>query len=433
MLSFIGFIMIISIVYLLLKGKTTPIVVFIGVPLVAALFAGFGSEEISGFVGAGLDKTWNMSVLFIFSVMYFGMMNDVGMFDVVVNKLIRWSGNNVIAVTVATAIIGIISHLDGATATTVLVTIPAMLPLYKRLNIRPHVLLLIVGVGMGVMNLVPWGGPTARVATVLQMDANDLWKILIPMQIAGLLITIATAVIFGIMEKKRGAGTINDEISIDLDANIGEEALALKRPKLTWFNLLLTAIMLGFLVADIVPSYLVFMVGFAIAATVNFPNYKDQEKRIKAHAPSALSMSATLLASGILVGVLNESGMLDAMTLTLLKFVPPFIGPYLHLVMAFISLPLGIMIGADSFYYGLFPLVAEVGATYGVQPLSMGVALLIGKNVGLLVSPLVPATFLAIGYAEIPLKEHLRFSFKYLWIISLVTVIAAIALGVIAI
>ena len=205
MVALIGFIMIAAIVFLLLKGKMSPIVVLTLIPVVAALLLGYNPIEIAEFIKDGIGTTTSNGILFIFSVIYFGVMSDTGMFDVIVNFLVKKAGNNVIAVTVATAIIATIAHLDGTTATTVLITIPALYPVYKRMNIDSKILLCLTGACMGVMNLLLWGGPVARAATVLQMDANDLWHILIPIQIAGLVFNIVLAVLLGMLAVKQGA------------------------------------------------------------------------------------------------------------------------------------------------------------------------------------------------------------------------------------
>lgn len=76
-------------------------------------------------------------------------------------------------------------------------------------------------------------------------------------------------------------------------------------------------------------------------------------------------------------------------------------------------------------------LVAEVAAQYGVTPLNTGLTMIIGKNVGLMISPLVPATYLALGLVEVELKEHIRFSFKWLFSLSLIMLFAGVLLGVI--
>ena len=96
-------------------------------------------------------------------------------------------------------------------------------------------------------------------------------------------------------------------------------------------------------------------------------------------------------------------------------------------------MPLGMVLGTDAFFYGLMPLSIEVGLNYGITAENMALAMLLGKNVGLLISPLVPATFLAIGLADVDLKEHIKFSFPYLLVISFVMVFSGVLFGIIGV
>lgn len=435
-LSIIGFLMLFLIIYLLFKEKSIPMILFITIPVIAAFAAGFSVEEVTKFIQKGIGTVSNMSILFIFSVTFFGVMSDAGMFDVLVSKLVKKAGTNVILIAVITAIIAIFAHLDGATVTTVLVTVPAMLPLYKKLNIRPQLLLLITGCGMGVMNLLPWGGPVARAAAVINIDANQLWHILIPIQVLGMVATIALGIVMVIKEVKfHNAGIVQNNITFTevTDDISDKEAKSLKRPKLVLFNFILTAAVLGVLLLNKFPTYFVFMWGCAIALIVNYPNLKDQKARIKAHAPAALDVSAVMLAAGIMVGILGQSGMLEAMAIPLLKIIPATIARYLHILMGIVALPLGTMLGTDSYFYGLLPLCIEIGQNYGVTPLNMAISMLIGKNLSLLVSPLVPATYLAIGLASVELKEHVKYSIIPLWIVGIIMLSFAIVIGLIAI
>lgn len=436
-LALVGFLMLFLIMFLLFKEKTTPMVVFIVVPTIAAFAAGFSIPEVVEFIKKGIGTVRDMSILFIFSVTFFGIMSDAGMFDVLVSRLVKKAGKNVVFIAIVTAVVAIFSHLDGATVTTVLVTVPALLPLYKKLNIRPHLLLLITGCGMGVMNLLPWGGPVARAAAVLGMDPNELWHMLIPVQILGMFGTIALGVVMVIREVKfHGAGKINESIIGDVyenDGTIDENAEKLKRPELTVFNFLLTFAVLVVLLFDKFPTYFVFMVGCAIGLIVNYPNVKEQKARIKAHAPAALDVSAVMLAAGIMVGVLGQSGMLEAMTIPLLKIIPPVIAKHLQILMGLIALPLGTMLGTDSYFYGLMPLCIEVGQNYAIAPLTMANAMLIGKNLSLLVSPLVPATYLGIGLANVELKEHIKYSIVPLWIVGIIMLVFAIVIGLVTV
>ena len=295
-LGFLGLMMIVIIVWALIQSKTNPVPIFVIVPIIAAVIAGFGPEDIYKFVQTGVSKTWSTAVLFIFSIVYFSLMSDVGLFDPLVNYLAKKAGNNIMLVTIATAMIAVIGHLDGALASTLLITIPAMLPIYKKLHIRPVVLVCIIGAAMSIMNLVPWGGPVARTGVVLNADVNALWQELIPLQGVGLVILMVFAAYMGIVEKRRGAGlnptgeaALLDSSIVPADSNATTEDIeAMKRPKLLWFNGLLTLVVILLLCFTKIPLYGAFMFGLAIALIVNFPGAKAQAKAIKMHADTAL-------------------------------------------------------------------------------------------------------------------------------------------------
>ncbi|MFR9307456.1 MAG: CitMHS family transporter [Lachnospiraceae bacterium] len=431
MAAFVGFLMLFAIMFLLMRNKMMPIVIFVTIPVIAALLLGFGLKDIGGMVNDGLDSVWKTAVLFIFSTSYFGIMNDAGMFDPVVEGLVKISRGNVLLVTMASAIVAVLGHLDGATATTVLVTIPAMLPLYRRLKISPYTLLLITGCAMGIMNLVPWGGPIVRVATVLNMDTTELWHILLPFQGVCLIAVLVIAAICGMLEKRRGAGSFTtEELQQMEEVKEDPEIAALKRPKLFLFNILLTLVLIVFLCLSIMPTHVCFMIAFGIGVSVNYPGLKNQSARFKAHAGEALNMSATLLAAAVFIGVMRSSGMLDAMVDVLLSVIPDAMGRYMNVIAGLISVPVGAVLGADTFYYGVFPLLGEAGAAFGVPQLDVGVAMLIGKNVGMIVSPMQPTTYLACGLAGVEVSDHLRKNFGKSWLISIVLCVLALLMGV---
>lgn len=430
MIAFVGFIMIALIVLLLLKGKMSPIVVLTLIPTAAALLLGYGPVEVAGFIKEGIGTTTSNGILFIFSVIYFGIMSDTGMFDVIVNFLVKKAGNNVIAVTVATAVIATIAHLDGTTATTVLITIPALYPVYKAMKIDAKILLCLTGACMGVMNLLPWGGPVARAATVLAMDANELWHILIPIQIVGLIVNISLAVLLGILAVKQGAGTGKGE-KVVMDQKQKDEEETLRRPKLLIFNLLLTILLIGVLSVGLVTSYVAFLIALCLALAVNYPSLKTQDKLIKKHAPSALIISATLFSAGAMVGIFDSTGMLTEMANAIMGIIPGFLGQFIHIIFGILALPLGLCIGTDAYFYGIMPLVMQVGKTYGVASLNTALTMIIGKNLALMVSPLVPATYLAIGLTDTELNDHMKFSIPPYWAVSILMLFIGVIIGII--
>lgn len=430
MVALVGFIMIVAVVVLLLKGKMSPLVVMAVVPTIAALLLGYTPVEVCAFIKDGIGTTTSNGILFIFSVIYFGVMSDTGMFDVIVQGLVKTAGKSVIAVTVATALIATIAHLDGTTATTVLITIPAMYPVYKKMNIDPKVLLCLTGACMGVMNLLPWGGPVARAATVLEMDANDLWHILIPIQVFGFIANITVGVLLGMWAVKHGAGA-GKGVEVVLDEKAKAEEESLRRPKLLIFNLALTIFLIVVLSKGWVTSYVAFLLALSVALAVNYPSLKLQDKMVKRHAPAAVAISGTLFAAGAMVGVFNGTGMLTALAEVIIKIVPGFMGGLLHIIFGVLALPLGLCVGTDAYFYGIMPLVIEVAKTYGVEGLATATTMIIGKNLALMVSPLTPATFLALGLTDVELKDHMKFSIPVYWGVSIVMLIIGIVLGIV--
>ncbi len=431
MLALVGFLIIIVMMLLIFRSKALPAFCFAVLPIIGALICGFSLADISEFIGKGVGSTWQTAILFIFSVTYFGIMNDAGLFDKLVDGLVKKAGKNITLILIFTSIIAMIGHIDGAAATTYLITIPTMLPIYKKMHIRPTVLLLLCGAATGIMNLVPWGGPTIRAATTANVDATELWIKMIPMQIFGLVSLIGIAIYLGVVETKRLAklGLVaaeteetDEEKSVDL---------SLKRPKLLWFNLIFTIVLIIALVQKWLPTYAVFMVGTIIVLAVNYPDPQLQQKRIQAHAPSSIMLTVTLLCAGIFLGVMTQTGMVLEMSKVLISALPVGLQRYLHYIVGALGAPLGMVLGPDPYYYGIMPIIGQIVEPFGVTLDTVGRAMLIGENVGLSVSPVVPPTFLAIGLAGVDLKEHIKFSFLPLWALSVVMMLFAIIVGII--
>ena len=439
MLAVLGFATIIVIIILLLKNVTVPSIAFIGVSTVTAailvLSGTFTITEIGKFIKSGVSGVHSTAVLFIFSVLFFGLMSDVGLFDRIINALMKKVGSNVVGVAVMTCIIAIIGHLDGGGASTFLITIPAMLPVYKKLKMRPTTLLLICVTAMGVMNLLPWGGPTMRAAAVLNMDANEFWRQIIPMQAVGIVIALVTSVVWGGIEKKRGAGA-NSTLQIEYgdssdDAGGTDAANALARPKLFWFNLCLTLVVIICLVFLPVQAYYTFMVGCAIALLVNYPGAKLQNKVIKSHAAPSLMMASTILAAGVFLGVLEDSEIMNHMANILALGIPQSLGRFLPIIIGVMSVPLTLLFCTDSYFYGLLPVLIEVGARFGVDPVHIALAMVVCRNCATFISPVVPATFLGVGLAGVEIKDHIKTCFLWVWGVSIICLISGIILGVI--
>ena len=421
-LALLGFATVIAVIVLLLRNVTVPALAFVGVSTITAAIlvatGAFTLDEMADFIKEGVKGVHGTAILFIFSVLFFGVMTDAGMFDKIIGALMKKVGNNVIGVTLMTCLIAIIGHLDGGGASTFLITIPAMLPVYKRLHMRRETLLLICVTSMGVMNLLPWGGPTMRAASVLGVESNDLWSQIVPMQVVGLILAVGTAIFWGFQEKKRiaklGDAAVEDAGKYD-DSDSEEKNNELARPKNFIFNVILTLAVIIVLVMDIFPSYYVFMVGCALGILVNYRGKKLQNSIIKSHAASGLS----------------KSGIMEKMAIMMASVIPVSMGKFLPVIIGVLSVPLALLFDTDSYFYGLLPVLISVGNQFGVNPAHIAIAMVVCRNCATFISPVAPATYLGIGLAGVEIKDHIKYCFGWQWGVSLICLVAGLILGVI--
>ncbi len=451
----LGLLTIIAVVVTLFKSKTQPAIAFIVYPFILGLILVAGGRidfsNLTAMIKAGFNSTAPTAALFVFSVLYFGIMTDAGMFDVIIGKLMKLIGNNVIGVCVMTCIIALIGHLDGGGASTFCIVVPAMLPIYKKMNMRSTSLLRIAVLAMGVLNLMPWAGPTMRAATVLGIEAGSLWSTIIPIQIFGIVLALAHSVLTGFQEKKRGAG-LPEGATLDLAESKSTEEQELARPKLFWFNLLLTIAVIALLIWDEFPSYVPFMLGVSVALFVNYgATAKMHKKIINLHAGPALMMCSTLMGAAVLMGVLTTSfvlkdGKMVAASAKVMEVdlpsvvrclagiieagLPTAVGQHLPLVIGVLSVPLALAFDTDSYFFGMLPVIIAIGQSFGVDALPIAVAMVVCRNCATFISPMVPATLLGTGLADVDIKDHIKASFGYVWVFSIACMIFAVIMGI---
>lgn len=432
MLAIAGLLTIAVIMYLTMSKKCSTMVALIAVPMVTCLLVGQGAN-MGGYISDGIKSVAATGVMFIFAVAFFGVMSDVGAFDLVVNRVLKLIGKDPIMVCVGTLLIAIITHLDGSGATTFLITVPAMLPIYDKLKMDRRVLATVVAMGAGTMNIVPWGGPTVRAATALELSLTELYNPMIVPQLCGLVVCLIFSVMFGMKEKKR-LGRALEQVVIDIPKyeDLPEAERQKRRPRLVAFNLLLIAAAIVALVAELLPPAGCFMAALAIALIVNYRDLKDQRQRMDEHAEAAMMMASTLFGAGCFTGIMGGCGMLTAMAEGLCNILPVALMGHIALLVAIFSMPLSLMFDPDSFYYAVLPVLAAASEAAGVPALAVGRGAICGQiTVGFPISPLTPSTFLLTGLSGVELGDHQKHSFIWLWIISLTVVAVAVVMGVI--
>lgn len=480
MLTILGFVMIATFLVLIMMKKMTPMGALVLIPALFCVIVGKGAH-LGDYVLKGVGDLAPTAAMLMFAIIYFGVMIDVGLFDPIVKVILRFCKADPMRVVVGTAILAAIVSLDGDGSTTFMITVSAMVPLYRRLKMSLVVMTGVAAMANGVMNTLPWGGPTARAAAALKLDASDIFVPMIPALAAGLLFVFALAYGLGLRERKRlgtltledvtadpetvlvgagsgsgagakgrkggkkvtggagggtdaeapgthgaaGAAEDGDEEHQGLDPN-----RATLRPKLYWFNAALTIALLTMMIREDLPIPVLFLLGAAIALTVNFPNVADQKARIAAHSENVVNVSGMVFAAAVFTGVLTGTGMVEHMARWLVDGIPDGMGPHMGLVTGILSIPLTYFMSNDGFYFGIVPILAEAGAAHGVDPVEIARASLVGQALHMS-SPLVPAVYVLVGMAKVEFGDHTRFVVKWAALTSLVVLGAGLLFGII--
>ncbi|MEU1292518.1 MULTISPECIES: citrate:proton symporter [unclassified Streptomyces] len=492
MLTILGFAMIATFLVLIMLKKMSPIAALVLIPALFCVLVGKGAH-LGDYVIDGVTGLAPTAAMLMFAIVYFGVMIDVGLFDPIVRGILRFCKADPLRIVVGTALLAAIVSLDGDGSTTFMITVSAMYPLYKRLKMSLVVMTGVAAMANGVMNTLPWGGPTARAATALKLDASDIFVPMIPALAVGLVFVIALSYVLGRRERTRlgvltlddvlveektadggtvlvgaaagttgrdgsgtavspahggGAGTGTGADRPAAPADPGADGIpagddtpdgdfqgldphrATLRPRLYWFNALLTVVLLTAMIMEWLPIPVLFLLGAATALTVNFPHMPDQKARIGAHAENVLNVSGMVFAAAVFTGVLQGTGMVDHMAEWLVANIPDGMGPHMALVTGVLSIPLTYFMSNDGFYFGIVPVLAEAGAAHGVSPLEIARASLAGQPLHMS-SPLVPAVYVLVGMAKVEFGDHTRFVVKWAALTSLAVLGAGILFGIV--
>jgi CitMHS family citrate-Mg2+:H+ or citrate-Ca2+:H+ symporter len=457
--------MITSFMYLIMTKRITPVAALILVPTIFGLLAGAGLG-LSDMIMEALLKLAPTAALLFFAITFFGIMIDVGLFDPLIRLILRFVKNDPMRLVVGTALLTSIVSLDGDGSTTFIIVTSAFLPIYLKLGMSPVVLTVVTATANGVLNTVPWGGSTARAAAALNISPIGIFVPMIPAIIAGLIAVSVLAYFLGRRERKRvGQLSFGDETAEDgaaepitvkseqlasvatdsglqppvasteagsgEGAGIGREVSDFAqlptdaqnhlhrpkgRPKLVWLNFALTVAVMVMLVWGLVEPPVILMVGVGIALVLNFSRVAEQSDQLKAHAASVVSVVALVFAASVLTGVLNGTGMVDAMATWIVDIIPTSFGPHLALIAGVLSLPLTFFMSNDAFFFGVLPVLSQAASHYGITAEEMARAGIIGQPLHTS-SPLVASFLLLIGLAKVELGDHMR---KAIWRASVV-------------
>ena len=407
----------------IMSRRLSPLAALVLIPVLTSLASGFGLRT-SGFIISGIQGMASVISMFVFAILFFGVLSDAGMLKPLINAILRLVGKHPVRIVPGTFFLALLLHLDGSGAVVFLIALPALLPLYDEVGIDRRILACAASLAAGV-NFLPWTGPTLRASAALHVSTIALFRPLLPVQIVGLFFAVGVCVWLGRKEEKRlgRAPQATEPPSPPADAYRHGVHFGI--------NVALTLAVLGAALSGKVEPAVCFMLGTVLALMINFRSAEQQRIQIEAHARPAITMTAILCAAGCFTGILKGTGMLAAMASACVGMLPAQLGTHIPFLLALVAMPLSVVFDPDSFYFGVLPILATTAGAYGIAPTTVAQAALLGEHTtGFPVSPLTPATFLVTGLTGVDLGEHQRFTGPFLFLASLVMTFAAVAFGI---
>ena len=446
-----AYVMMAIFMYIIMKKKMSPFTALVLIPLIFAIIlvatgqvqdVNIGTLIRQGLFGnnskdklTAMKGTAETGVMLLFAILYFSTMLDAGLFDPITNKMIRFAKGDPMKVLMATAIVAAAVSLNGDGTTTTLICCSAFVPIYKKLDMKLMNLGVLVILQNTIMNLLPWGGPTARAMSVLGVEADILAYLAPGMILSVLYVIFVVARSMGKKERARlGIQELTDAELDELTTITDPEVLEKRRPKNFVINAVMTIVLIGWLVAGSfidaieVKPVVLFLVGTGLALMINYPDLKAQAKCIGDNAGDAVQVVLLVFAAGVFMGLFQGTGMATALTNSIVQIIPQQLAGFWSLIIAIISVPGTFFLTNDGFYYGVLIPFAEIGRQYGFTDMQMALASLMGQAFHLL-SPLVAFIYLLLRLTGLDMGEWQKESAKYAAVIFVIFVVTIVLMG----
>ena len=446
-----AYVMMAIFMYIIMKKKMSPFTALVLIPLIFAIIlvatgqvqdVNIGTLIRQGLFGnnskdklTAMKGTAETGVMLLFAILYFSTMLDAGLFDPITNKMIRFAKGDPMKVLMATAIVAACVSLNGDGTTTTLICCSAFVPIYKKLDMKLMNLGVLVILQNTIMNLLPWGGPTARAMSVLGVEADILGYLAPGMILSVLYVIFFVARSMGKKERARlGIQELSEEELNELTTITDPEVLEKRRPQNFVINAIMTIVLIGWLVAGSfidaieVKPVVLFLVGTGLALMINYPDLKAQSKRIGDNAGDAVQVVLLVFAAGVFMGLFQGTGMATALTQSIVQVIPQQLAGFWSLIIAIISVPGTFFLTNDGFYYGVLIPFAEIGRQYGFTDMQMALASLMGQAFHLL-SPLVAFIYLLLRLTGLDMGEWQKESAKYACVIFVIFVVTIVLMG----
>ncbi len=404
-------VMLVIVIACILWNKIPMNFIMFVVPFVCSLLLGYSLTETSNFIITQINTVMTSAgYMLLFGLVYFTMLTETGMFDIIVGALMKLIGNkmNVVVVMIMTSVIGAVGYLTANMSTTYLICFPIMIPLFKKFKLDQRYAFILCQTAISAMCFLPWGIGLVNSAMMAGCDATELAAASIPWGLCFLPAIVLQWVYFSMCHRKKyGTLGLPEGVSLD-DAGTAEtkkEENPNARPKLFWFNLIVFVCVIVALAVFKVPSYIVFIAGAIITSMVNYP--KNFSQIWNKAGTTFFNVLVMLIAICFYLAIFNaapEDGskvsMVNALATAMTGIFPEFLMKYMFLIFLILVVPI-VHFVPYQVYNAMYPLFISIGASFGMGSIAIIAPFVCNLGLATSVTPMNSATYVGCTLCEI--------------------------------
>lgn len=437
LLTVLGFTMVITIVLSLVKKWLNPTVAFAVIPPIFALIAGVSIADMGEFIKDGIDGVFSTSLVTMTAVMYFSLVSEAGLFKPIADFFVKRSkgsgSGKVIPIIICASLLCMVSTLDGDTTSTLLITIPTMLPIFTAAGLDPKLLYVIIGQHLGTFNHLPWGGQIILSGALSEQSSVDIFLQIWPAVVFATIVNIVVACVLGMHSAKKGVYSQKENVEV-LDSGLklrenkdGEFVV----DKKYFANLILTVGIFAMIFLNVLPQYYLFLCGFCLLLVINYGfKIKKWNESIEYYGSGALKMSIVIISAGVFIGVLKGAGFADAMTNSLVALLSPSLYKGYGLIYSALTF-LGMQfMTANALISAIQPIGMSIAEQIGYSPSAIAAITPCMVDTAKFISPLNNKVYMTSGMLGEDYMECIKMAIIPLCFNALAHIVAAIAIGV---
>lgn len=387
----------------------TPITMMV-VPFVFALIAGYSIFDTATAVANQFNSLMtSVGYMILFSLIYFQIVTESGMFDIIIDKLLSIVGDkiNVLVILILTAVISLIVSLTTNITAAYLVTVPIVLQLYKRFNMDRMAAIIIIGTSLVVFSFLPWSFGLAMASQMIGAEINELSAAAMPWALCFIPVLILEIAYFTIMHKRKHGTLALPHDAVEESEEHQKKENPLARPKLFWFNLLLFVAVVLCLTLSGLPAWFIFAAAAFLGTVVNY--LKDSGKVWNKAAAPILNILLMLLAVSAYIAVFSyapEGGtsLLNVLSAWLVGVVPGFLLRFSGVIFILLAVFI-VRLVPYQMYMAMFPMIAAVGLSFDISAVAIIAPLAVVMGMGSAVSPMTATTYVSTAVAEVDIME----------------------------